>query len=168
MGGDSLKTIHPNSISSPWMLGIQQAADGDSASWDSYPPEVLSGPPHAVTRARRKYHCVRCLSSPYGRNHRPSEEKRTCSARPFCFIGLPPHRETAAGMCLLKEYELVKVPDGALCSTKGWFLTPFIRFLTLQPKVAPHFKKYFIFSRAASMERLTGIFVQCSFSAISS
>ena len=150
------------------MLGIQQAADGDSASWDSHPPEVLSGPPHAVTRARRKYHCVRCLSSPYGRNHRPSEEKRTCSVRLLFFLGLPPHRETAAGTYLLKAYELVKVPDGALCSRKGWFLTPFIRFLTLQPKVAPHFKKYFIFSRAASMERLTGIFVQCSFSAISS
>ena len=35
---------------------MQQAAAGWTASWESHPLEDLSRPPHAVTRARRKYH----------------------------------------------------------------------------------------------------------------
>ena len=45
-----------NLISSPRMPGLQQAAAGWAASWESHPLEDLSRPPHAVTRARRKYH----------------------------------------------------------------------------------------------------------------
>ena len=107
-------------ISSPRKPGMQQAAAGEAVSWESHPREDLSWPPHAVTRARRKYHCVRCLSSPYGRNHRPSETKLPCSARAFCFLGLPPHRVTTAGTYLLKVYSVFKIQGGASSSGRGF------------------------------------------------
>ena len=65
-----------------------QSASGSwlSASREAYPSEVRPEPLNAVTRSKREYHHVRCLSSPYGRNHRPSGAEPDTR---HCPLGLP-------------------------------------------------------------------------------
>ena len=95
-----------------------QSASGSwfSASRDSYPSEDRPEPLNAVTRSKREYHCVRCLSSPYGRNHRPSGAEPVAKLRP---LGSPPHRVTTTVRYLLKVYELVKFQARAIRSEKS-------------------------------------------------
>ena len=138
---------------------MQQAAAGEAASWDSHPLEDLSKPPHAVTRARRKYHCVRCLSSPYGWNHQPSEAKQPCMNRDALLLRLASSSASSSGKVLAEGVFSFQDSGGSFALQIGALFTTPSLIQILRGKIQPFsHKKSDLFTKSSQSECFSHLF----------